>query len=290
MGDFDLTLRRLAARRPEDIACLVLGETFREATASDTALQAMRREADAACIVETASGLRFVFHVEFEPEPSQDIGGRVLEYHVAFHRREGLPVASAVVRATGEARAIAEHRTSAGLLPGAVFRYYEIGLAGFDARGLLDAGRPALAALVPLARGGEREEVLAEALAKIRGAGLDSGLEADLLAAVVALAGLRVGPEVVRALVRREDMMQRSWVLREIAAEVKGKDVLRVLELRFGALPEEVRKAVLAVSTPATELTTVAEGAVEELDRLLALATTAASMEEFTRGLHAPPR
>ncbi len=298
MGDYDTTFKRLAAARPKDMARLFLGYRPRALTPIPGDLPAMRHELDFAARIGGARR-RFILHVECERQPGPGFARRLLEYHALLHARERLPVLSAVLSFRGRARArplaTEQYRYEvAGERP-IVFRYRVFHLPAIEAQRLLDLGLPGLFPLVPLARHGTERAVLAEAVSAIRRRAPED-VRADLTAALAVFAGVAGNRKLVYDLVRIEEM-KKSVIYQDILAEGRAQGVaegraqgvaegraqgiaegraeavLRVLGRRFGRVPEEVRRRVLA------------ERSIERLDALMDRALDAPSLESFAAPL-----
>jgi hypothetical protein len=200
------------------------------------------------------------------------------EYRVHVRRTYGKPVLSGVIWLTAEGYPGRGHNRLEEVVLGRrqlVFEFEEVCLWELDPAEYLSQGETALLPLIPLMGQQPSAEVLGqvvEAASKVENA----AEQADLLTGISVLGSLRHSQELIHILIRREKMKE-SPIYQEIVHEgevqAQRKDIVKVLTVRFGPVPEETTQALASVEE------------TDELDRLIEWAARCQSLEEFSEHL-----
>jgi hypothetical protein len=220
------------------------------------------RRSDFPMRVRTEDGRVFVVLLEVQSRWERDVPLRLLEYDVRYRLKTGLSVLPAVLLLT-PGGAVVECLEDGGLR----YAFRVISLAALDAGDVLRTGDPCLYPFIPLMKGGldifdEAERAIADRLP----AGRD---RADLLTGMALLSGLISKELPQKLLSRRRDIMMESAAYEMIKKE--GYDeglqqgiqqgvqqgmledaremVLEALAERFGVIPAELEKCVLAMDS-----------------------------------------
>ena len=149
------------------------------------------------------------------------------------------------------------------------------------AEDLLASGDLGLIPWVPLSRiDGPPEPILRRCRERIDQAAPESERE-NLLAVIQVLIGLRYDDERLFTIFGGEGSMIESPVLQRLLAKFERRGMTRgltkILESRFGVLPDDVIASLAAIQDEAT------------LDRLLDLATQCPDLEAFRAQVALPP-
>lgn len=232
-----------------------------------------QRTADGAFLV-TVGGEEVCVHVEFEAEPTSDVGQRVARAACALFAVHGRPVRPIVYYLHESA----DGRRPKGSVvlpigdPPPTIPLPGVPLWRVDPE-LALSGQTGLLPFVGLMRGATIEHVRRAARALDRAA-LEPRPRADMQAALFFLSGARFDRHAVAAIMRGEAIMVTSstyqWVVE--TGYVKGvrRTLMRCLEARLGQVPPEVQRALDECEDPvaldrATEALT---RAIDELEVL----------------------
>ncbi|RMG66197.1 MAG: hypothetical protein D6722_15345 [Bacteroidetes bacterium] len=248
------------------------------------------RRSDFPVRVRTEDGRVFVVLLEVQSRWERDLPLRLLEYDVRYRLKTGLSVLPAVLLLTPSG-AVVERFEDGGLR----YAFRVLSLAAMDAREVLRTGNPCLYPFIPLMKGGveifdEAERALADRLP----AGRD---RADLLTGMALLSGL-ISKELPKKLLnRRRELMMESAAYEMIKREgyeeglQRGLErgiqqgieqgmqqgmleearemVLEALAERFGVIPDDLEKRILAMDSR------------RQLKELLRQALRVQSLEDF---------
>ncbi|MFY2560073.1 hypothetical protein ACN469_20860 [Corallococcus terminator] len=243
---FDLVLRGLVQRHPEQLLFLLFGEGApRFVRASDTSLPQSERRADAVLVVETTSE-RFAVEIELQAQADPDFARRLLDYTVRVHLRENLPVLPVVILVVPEAEGVrppyvircqGQPRLTLDFL---VVRLWEV-----------DFSQPALQAATPLlplsvldARAGPERATWAEA--RIRQAtDLSTHERLDLLVVLGTLTSRRFGSAQLTPSLRNIMMDSPFW--EEQRAREKARTLITFARLRELTLPPEAEERLASL-------------------------------------------
>lgn len=206
------------------------------------------RSSDFPIRVRGKDGNEMIVLLEFQTQWESDLPLRVGEYVLRFKRKYHLPVKPLVLL-------FKKHRSASDFYDDGVIsvRYRLVRMWEVDGRGLLETGDPYLLPLVAVARSGEDE--IFEAERRIYDSQLEMGIKADLLTILTIFAGLK-GKEIVEELLRRRrDIMIESVAydlikeegIKEATLETTRRDILEILEERFGVVPVSFVENVKAI-------------------------------------------
>ncbi|MBJ7900579.1 MAG: Rpn family recombination-promoting nuclease/putative transposase [Cyanobacteria bacterium RI_101] len=242
---FDNVCKYLAETFSEDYAAWLLGKPVALTTLSPKELSLEPIRADS-LILEQSDDL--VLHLEFQTEPDETMGFRMLDYRVRVHRRfpnktmrqvvvylkkTGSPLVYQDTFQLGETR----HRYC-------VIRLWEESAAPFlNSPGLLP-----LAVLTQSQDPTERLREVALALGTIE----DRRAKANLTTASAVFGGLLVKPELIRTILQ-SDIMKESAIYQEILQEGEQRGLLQ--GKREGKL--EVAQRLLERGLPISEVISI---------------------------------
>lgn len=216
---FDNICKFLAETFSEDYATWLLGKSISLTTLSPKELSLEPIRADA-LILEQSDDL--VLHLEFQTEPDESMGFRMLDYRVRVHRRFPHKTMHQVV--------IYLKKTTSALvfqdrfhLPETSHRYRVIRLWEESPEPFLSSpGLLPLAVLTESADPTERLRAVAQVLDTIE----DRQTKANLTAATAIFGGLLVKPELIKSILRSE-IMKESAVYQEILQEGEQQGFLK---------------------------------------------------------------
>ncbi|MEB3161296.1 MAG: Rpn family recombination-promoting nuclease/putative transposase [Synechocystis sp.] len=261
---FDNVCKYLAETFSEDYATWLLGKPVVLTALSPKELSLEPIRADA-LILEQSDDL--VLHLEFQTEPDETMGFRMLDYRVRVHRRFPHKTMHQVVIYLKKTGSTLVYQNSFQL-PETTHRYRVIRLWEEPPEPFLTS--PGLLPLAVLAQSNSATERLREvalALDIIE----DKGIKANLTTAAGILGGLKVKPELIKTILR-SDIMKESAFYQEILQEgeqrglLKGKQEGEQQGLLKGKL--EVAQRLLERGLGTTEVINLTGLTVDDLQTL----------------------
>jgi hypothetical protein len=276
LGEYDITVKYLAQRHPLPYIRLVLPDFTGSFRVLPKHLPALETEID--FLIEVIfEGETFILHPDFQTRFDYTMPGRMLAYRVHIKHIHGKPVLSVVIWMTEEDYPGPGRNRLVETVAGQqqlIFEFLEVRLWEVDPEPVLAAGTVALLPLVPL-MGPPNEEVLQRAVA-LAATVPDEEERADLYTGLSVLGGLRYSRDLIRAMIRSEQM-SKSPIFEEIVheGEVRGQRnaIVTFLAERFGPVPGEIIEALKSLEEEA------------ELSRLLRATARCASLDEFAEQL-----
>jgi len=224
------------------------------------------READVAVEVETLDGEPelLLIHIEIEAERRKDFEARMFRYYALLWLRHRLPIFPIVVYLTSGAGGLMQEEYRSEVFGREVvrFRYECVGLGDLDAEKYAAMDNPvaaALAALMNRRRAKEPLTLRALMMQHVAQSNLDDARKFLLLNLIETYFALKAEEKevfnrfIAQPEFREVRIMQVTWADRmKLEGEVRGKreTLLRLLSLKFGQLPEEVRARVQAIESP----------------------------------------
>lgn len=270
---------------PEEAARLDFSQiTFLEQEIATDVGSGRQRTLDLIAQAGTRSGAAelILIHVEFEARHERDFPSLMCEHYGILRRRHRVPVLPIVVYITGGRgeEKWEEYRDKCLDETIVLFRFLRLRLKGLKAKAVVQEANPLAAALGVLGdrRGADLATVKATSLQTIGGTRLDEARQWLLVNFVQTYLPLRTEEEqrYQEMLAREEHRMakqvQVTWGDR-MRLETKREDVLRVLQARFSAVPEALRRRIEGIDRP------------ETLDALLERAATANVLDEVQAAL-----
>jgi hypothetical protein len=233
----------------------------KELTASDPPARGLIVDLLARVPFLPGDGRCLLVHTEIEARARRSMGRRLRSYHRWIQTRHDGPVLSIVLFLKGGPAGVREETVDGDLSgPGlTVFRYLSFGLSGCRAAEYLDHAEPLAWALAALMKreGWSRAELRERCLARIREADLSEEEHRELVNCVQTYlewmpgeAGTSPSPDIRTR--RTEEMgesllFRMSWLDKvALEAEKRGRRdaLLEQIEVRFGPVPEEIRRRV----------------------------------------------
>jgi len=219
---FDNVSKFLAENFSEDYATWLLGRPVTLTKLSPTELSLEPIRADS-LILEQSEDL--VLHLEFQTEPDETMGFRMLDYRVRVYRRFPLKTMHQVVIYLKRTKSALVYQDSFQL--GATTHHYRV-IRLWEQSSDLFLTSPGLLPLAILTQCEEPTTRLRE-VAK----GLDTiekqGVRANLMAATAVFAGLVMEPEMIKTILR-SDIMKESAFYQEILQEGLQKGLQKGLQ------------------------------------------------------------
>jgi predicted transposase/invertase (TIGR01784 family) len=208
---FDNVSKFLAENFSEDYATWLLGRPVTLTKLSPTELSLEPIRADS-LILEQSEDL--VLHLEFQTEPDETMGFRMLDYRVRVYRRFPLKTMHQVVIYLKRTKSALVYQDSFQL--GATTHHYRV-IRLWEQSSDLFLTSPGLLPLAILTQCEEpttRLREVAKGLDKIE----KQGVRANLMAATAVFAGLVMEPEMIKTILR-SDIMKESAFYQEILQE-----------------------------------------------------------------------
>jgi predicted transposase YdaD len=237
VASYDLTMRHLAERFPEDMAFLSLGTEVDSIATLSPDLPAAEQRADWLAKVRIGRKQGLV-QTEFQTGYRAKKIRRMLSYRVQAAELHGIPVLSVVVLLTPRGYPGPGHnvyRETPFGEPQLAFQWREVRLWEVDPELVLERGAVGLFPLIPLmkGRGTKPLRTAVAAASKVS----DNVQRADLLTAVAVLGSLRYSKDVIKALIRSETMKE-SPIYMEIlnAGRKEGQKLGRLEGQKLGRL------------------------------------------------------
>ncbi len=216
---FDNVCKYLAETFSKDYATWLLGKpvTLTALSPKELSLEPIRADA---LILEQSDDL--VLHLEFQTEPDETMGFRMLDYRVRVHRRFQTKTMHQVVIYLKKTGSALVHQDSFQLAETShryrVIRLWEESPEPF----LNNPGLLPLAVLTQSQNPTERLREVAQALDTIE----DTAMKANLTTATAIFGGLLVKPELIKTILRSE-IMKESAVYQEILQEGEQRGLLK---------------------------------------------------------------
>ncbi len=231
----------------------------------ETDLPSRDRVVDGSYLVER-DGVPQVIHIEFfrMHQGLLDLALDIGEAQVRIHRKERVPVYSLLWDLYGAAKAPVLERRAVSLGvegdPEATrIVYVRVNLRGMATAELLETAPKSLYPLVPLTRDGANIESVRQAMAAIEGRpDLSPAQRADHLTVLRFLAEAEHVPaKVLEFYLTKEKMMESSLyqsIYSDGEAAGRADGLIRLLVVRLGQVPLEVRQAILTRAKESPEL------------------------------------
>jgi predicted transposase/invertase (TIGR01784 family) len=219
---FDNVSKFLAENFSEDYATWLLGRPVTLTKLSPTELSLEPIRADS-LILEQSEDL--VLHLEFQTEPDETMGFRMLDYRVRVYRRFPLKTMHQVVIYLKRTKSALVYQDSFQL--GATTHHYRV-IRLWEQSSDLFLTSPGLLPLAILTQCEEpttRLREVAKGLDKIE----KQGVRANLMAATAVFAGLVMEPEMIKTILR-SDIMKESAFYQEILQEGLQKGLQKGLQ------------------------------------------------------------
>ena len=219
---FDNACKFLAENFSEDYATWLLGRPITLTKLSPTELSLEPIRADS-LILEQSEDL--VLHLEFQTEPDETMGFRMLDYRVRVYRRFPLKTMHQVVIYLKRTKSALVYQDSFQL--GATTHHYRV-IRLWEQSSDLFLTSPGLLPLAILTQCEEpttRLREVAKGLDKIE----KQGVRANLMAATAVFAGLVMEPEMIKTILR-SDIMKESAFYQEILQEGLQKGLQKGLQ------------------------------------------------------------
>ena len=219
---FDNVSKFLAENFSEDYATWLLGRPVTLTKLSPTELSLEPIRADS-LILEQSEDL--VLHLEFQTEPDETMGFRMLDYRVRVYRRFPLKTMHQVVIYLKRTKSAVVYQDSFQL--GATTHHYRV-IRLWEQSSDLFLTSPGLLPLAILTQCEEpttRLREVAKGLDKIE----KQGVKANLMAATAVFAGLVMEPEMIKTILR-SDIMKESAFYQEILQEGLQKGLQKGLQ------------------------------------------------------------
>jgi len=256
---FDSLCKFLAENFSEDYATCLLGRPVTLTKLSPTELSLEPLRADS-LILEQSEDL--VLHLEFQTEPDENMGFRMLDYRVRVYRRFPAKTMHQVVIYLKKTKSALVYQDSFQFGE-TIHRYRVIRLWEQSSEVFLKS--PGLLPLAVLTQGEEPTIRLREV-----SKGLDTienqRVRANLMAATAVFAGLVMEPEMIKTILR-SDIMKESAFYQEILQE--GRLEGRLEGEREGKL--KVARQLLQLGMSLAQVAEVTGLSEEELRRVLSL-------------------
>jgi predicted transposase YdaD len=247
MAETDSLLKRLVSTFILDFARWLLGTAVQTARPLQSELPGTTVAVDQVFQVTLASGRELLLHLEFQGRRSHEpMQWRMLEYMPRLARLHRLGLESVVIyvgRGAGaDDTGIYQVHGFDGT-PVLAWRYRVMRLWQMRAEELMAARQVAPLALLGQTQIAQPEATLSAVVARMRGVA-DVALRDHLLAALVALLPEEEMIRMVDRLLEEDEWLLELPFQRRILAEGRRQGetevLLRLLRLRFGALPEDV--------------------------------------------------
>ena len=251
---FDSLCKFLAENFSEDYATWLLGRSVTLTKLSPTELSLEPIRADS-LILEQSEDL--VLHLEFQTEPDEKMGFRMLDYRVRVYRRFPAKTMHQVVIYLKPTKSALVYQDSFQLGE-TIHRYRVIRLWEQSSEVFLKKG-----GLLPLAILTKSEEqiIRLREVAKRLDTIENPGVRANLMAATAVFAGLVMEPEMIKTILR-SDIMKESAFYQDILQEGRQEGrqegevalLMRLLVKRFGNISESIESRLTQASIADLEL------------------------------------
>jgi predicted transposase YdaD len=268
----DIGSKRLIGLAPDQWVRWVTGRPDAVADEILTAeFQWVSRESDVLIRAHAPEVGHFLVLCEMQTRYDPQMPTRMNAYAALAQERYRLPVYPVLVNILPPPAGVQiADRFESALLGLQVWRDYRVlNLWEVDARVVLQQPLPTLLPFVPVLKGGDDESIIRQALRALRADARLSELE-PLLAF---FASFVLDTRLVQQIMRWDMVVleQSPWY-QEIVQTVTSRDIQRILEHRFGPLPEDVKARLQGKS-------------LEELDSLFDAALGAGSLAAFVARL-----
>ena len=245
----DGPLKRVFASYPEHVLSLTgdVGAAVR--SAGPIELSALQRRVD--CVLELEkNGEIYYRHVEFQAETDADMPVRIFRYNTQLVLEYGAPVLSTVLYLySPKPRRPPVFRIMLADREINRWTFEELSLGDFDARKTCRVAQPGLLALVPLMHGGDEEDVLVTAAARIRET-LPASSSSDAEDVLMILAGRHYTYEELFRLLGRDRVIQSSLYAGGVVEGEKRLCVALIAKYHPHVL-EQARPMIEACEDPA---------------------------------------
>lgn len=207
-----------------------------------------QRTADGA-FVATVDGEEVSVHVEFEAEPTSDVGERVARAACALYVVHGRPVRPVVyyLHESADGRRPKDSAVVPIGDPPPTIQFPRVPLWEIDPEVALTSRHTGLLAFVGLMRGATLEHVR-RAMRALDEAGLEPRGRADMQAALFFLSGTRFDRRAVAAIMRGEAIMVTSstyqWVVETGMAKAFRRTIAILFEARGAQVPPDLQHAL----------------------------------------------
>lgn len=202
-----------------------------------------QRTADGAFLA-TVGDEEVAVHVEVEAEPTSDASERVARAACALYVAHGRPVRPIVyyLHESAERRRPKDRVVLPIGEPPPTLRFRRVAVWELDPEDALSSGSAGLLPFVGLMRGATLEHVRRASRA-LDAAGLDTSSRADMEAALYFLSSCKFDRASLGGIIRTEALMASPGFQWAVEMGVK-KALVRMLEVRLGAVADEVRLAI----------------------------------------------
>lgn len=262
MQEYDIILKYLSDRFPEDFVKLVLYGFQGRVYKVDKELPVAKREVDFLAEVEKEE-TRFLLHIEFQSSYDPRMPERMHSYMARIVEKYQMPVYPVVVY-LNEEDTPKEVMTSYEIFLGGRrilrFNFHVIRIWEIDPGEIIKGELFGLMPLVPLMKH-KGEGIIKECITKVETM-QDSPLKADIYASMSVLSGLKYSREFIKGLIK-EEIMRQSVIYQDIFQEgkiegmvegitkgkVEGKveDILSILSTRFHQIPDGVEEKIKGI-------------------------------------------
>ncbi len=273
--EYDRTMKRLTSLFAPDYVELALGDTAEyrglvtiEDADTDKELPSLSRAVDFVARVSRDQEEALLL-LEFQTRWEADMPRRMASYTWRLYERYELPVYPVVAVLRPGGRLLQEWRMRTWGQEVARCAFRVVPVWEIDAAAVIAAGRTGLYPLLPLMRWAEPapDRILEQSQALILEQVAERETRADAYVALQVLSGVVYPPELVQAIMKREELMLESPVYAQIIEQGRAQghkegwqggreegwenalheNILTLLTLRFGAVPEELAAQVRQV-------------------------------------------
>jgi predicted transposase/invertase (TIGR01784 family) len=216
---FDNVCKFLAENFSEDYATWLLGRPVTLTKLSPTELSLEPIRADS-LILEQSEGL--VLHLEFQTEPDETMGFRMLDYRVRVYRRFPAKTMHQVVIFLKPTKSTLVYQDSFQV--GETIHHYRV-VRLWEHSSSLFLTSPGLLPLAALTQSSDPELKLRQ-VAEVLETITDNRVKANLMVATSVFGGLVLKPELIKTILRSE-IMKESAVYQEILQEGEQRGLLK---------------------------------------------------------------
>lgn len=242
MGELDHGAKLALRIDPTPIICLGL-PSARDVRPFPAEVVSAQRTADGAFLA-VVDGEEVSVHVEFEAEPTSDVGDRVARAACALFVVHGRPVRPVVyyLHESADGRRPKDRATlPIGDWPPTI-QFPRVPLWEIDPEVALTSRHTGLLAFVGLMRGATLEHVR-RAMRALDSASLDAIARADLEAALYFLSSCKFDRGSLGGIIRMEALMTSPGFQWAVQLGVR-KALVCMLEARMGAIPDDLKRAI----------------------------------------------
>lgn len=278
MQEYDLSLKCLVEKFPEDFENLIFGETYQVIKILPTELRAKKRIADYLAKVKKGDS-EFILHIEFESSYKDNIRIRMLNYYSRLVKKYKLPVYQVVIYLNPKDanKDIPNTYYDDFLNQKHINQYHVIKVGDIDPNLILNNKWYGLYPLLPLTKNAN----IKESLEIINKAEVSEKLKKNLYFCAVILGGLKYKQDFLKTIIQ-EDFMKESSMYQYLFKEVeenafkKGRvaDILLVIKKRFKRVPKRISTKIRAIKDTST------------LEELLIAAVEAKTIKDFEKKLN----